>query len=125
MNEKRKPCPHCGEEPYKTARSEIWRCSNYKGRCPLAIANVDFTLEQWNRSFVCHDKDGKKVFAGDEVSFILTGQKSRKRGGTYYDAELFCWMMKFGVRSGKSRWISHTPLNLCEDITLIESKVKP
>lgn len=63
------PCPYCGEEPVIRGEGVVM-CNNTKELCQNR-ASV-FTLAAWNRRFVCPDKNGDKVFAGDTV-WVGTG----------------------------------------------------
>ena len=102
-----KLCPYCGHEYYVNADG-IHRCGNYKGRCPLAVSNTDFTSEQWNKRFVCLDSKGKKVFNGNKVDV----------GGI--NGRIVADMVRgLGLRTnGVTVPISH------KEITLIESEDK-
>ena len=48
-------------------------CINVK--CPIYVR--EFSPWQWNRRFVCLDKNGDKVYAGDEVKYTPPGQIQR------------------------------------------------
>ena len=55
-------CPYCGEEPQPFGT--LWVMCVTED-CPNRASA--FTPEQWNGRFVCRDKNGDKVFAGDNI----------------------------------------------------------
>ncbi|KKL11967.1 hypothetical protein LCGC14_2540440, partial [marine sediment metagenome] len=57
-----KLCPYCGNEPQP--RGTRWVMCVTED-CPNRASA--FTPEQWNKRFVCLDKNGDKVFAGDNI----------------------------------------------------------
>jgi len=131
---KLKPCPFCGG---KAAFVENYRmhidcfdCAKTAKYIHPAIQCLSCggvmmgNKERWNHRFVCLDSNGDKVFAGDEISFILTGEKSRKRGNVFYSERYLGWYVEFKMRSGKAKWLSRTRLSLCEGITLIKEDTK-
>ncbi len=62
------PCPYCGGKPEPCGTR--WVMCVTEG-CPNR-ASV-YTPEQWNRRFVCLDKNGDKVFARDKVRTAFRG----------------------------------------------------
>ena len=62
-----RPCPFCGSEWVEVEKFDSGMCSSVVGGCPISGHLI--TREHWNRRYVCDDKDGKKVFAGDMFEF--------------------------------------------------------
>ena len=58
------PCPYCGSEPMERGEGVVM-CNNTKDLCQNR-ASV-FTIAAWNRRFVCLDKNGDPVYAGNKV----------------------------------------------------------
>lgn len=58
-----KRCPFCGSEATLYKRDTMCLCENQS----CVIYGVGFTVAEWNRRFVCLDKNGEKVFEGDNV----------------------------------------------------------
>ncbi len=86
------PCPYCGEEPQP--RGTRWVMCVTED-CPNRASA--FTPEEWNRRFVCLDKNGNKVFAGDDFwfeSFEVEGITSYKLDEQ--ERGCFAWMPTYG-----------------------------
>ena len=66
-------CPYCGNEPIPTGAGAKLMCNNLK--CPIYAHEC--SLGQWNRRFVCPDKNGDKVFVGDKAKYTPPGQLKR------------------------------------------------
>ncbi len=67
-SEELRGCAHCGSMAVKNgyyAKVQYYGCGN--GGCPLKV--VAATREQWNRRYVCPDKNGKAVYSNS----IITG----------------------------------------------------
>jgi len=79
MTEKLLPCPTCGHEPeyamFLPTRHAVY-CHNPK--CPVwHRTKYHFTkaeaIAAWNHRFVCHDKNGEEVYAGDMIRTAFRG----------------------------------------------------
>lgn len=79
-------CPFCGEQ-LKETTFESW-----KYYCPNKTCHMHrraLTKEQW-KLFVCLDKNGKKVYAGDEVWYALPS-------GNRYRGRMRCYVTEFRI----------------------------
>lgn len=74
-------CPFCGGEAEVV--EDFYDCPRYWVRCKTCAGTAygpdenddkDKAIIAWNRRFVCFDKNGDKVYAGDDFNFILHGQ---------------------------------------------------
>ena len=65
-------CPYCGNEPQPFGT--LWVMCVTEDCSNRASA---FTPEQWNRRFVCLDKNGDKVFADSDIMYTPPGQTGR------------------------------------------------
>ncbi len=57
-------CPYCGWPAERGAGGLDIHCSNQYG---CDAFDCSMSIKDWNRRYVCPDKNGDKVFAGDEV----------------------------------------------------------
>ncbi len=70
-------CPYCGEKDYVSMAWDSRRTSSLQhyGECHAcktqgpAAKNRAEAIAAWNKHFVCPDKRGDSVYAGDEVKF--------------------------------------------------------
>ncbi len=85
-----KLCPYCGEEPIVNEYQSI-ECPN--SLCP--IFSLTFTVEEWNRRYVGPDKNGKKVYAGDEVR-VLYGESRDLEGRVVWNKKHLRWTVVCG-----------------------------
>ncbi len=69
------PCLHCGAEPKETT-FESWKYYCPTKHCPLY--RIAMNEAAWNRRFVCLDKNGDKVLAGDVIRYTPRGQAGKK-----------------------------------------------
>ncbi len=67
-------CPYCGNEPIPTGAGAKVMCNNLK--CPIYAHEC--SPGQWDRRFVRLDKNGDKVFAGDEVKLTIDDSSEGK-----------------------------------------------
>lgn len=58
-----KLCPYCGGEPKRTEDNTNAYCDGAE----CGIWHRSMLVQEWNRRFVCRDRNGKPVYAGDEV----------------------------------------------------------
>ena len=106
-------CPHCGHEYWDIESSRLEPITFY-GICENCHAtgpdkpNQKEAIAAWNRRYVCDDKDGKKVFAGDTV------MHEESEYSVYWDTIDCSYSLKDAVTGWK---FSLNPLL----ITLIES----
>ena len=82
------PCPFCGATLGNAIavweiRGEGWRvgCINEKCRMAKVMTHACPTkakaIAAWNRRFVCLDKHGAKVYAGDKVKYKFPNWKNK------------------------------------------------
>jgi len=57
-------CPYCGWPAESNAGGLDAHCSNQYG---CSAFDLSMPIEEWNRRFVRLDKNGDKVFAGDNI----------------------------------------------------------
>ena len=81
-----KLCPYCGSEPNTIV--EFAFCPNRE--CPIGMLMMG--IEDWNRRFVCLDKNGDKVFAGDEAKGQTDG--GWNRGKVLYSKPYWCYGLR-------------------------------
>ena len=93
-------CPFCGSE----AKNEIdmpWRfvqCCECMTTGPETY-NAEEAIAAWNRRFVCLDRNGKKVFAGDKVKGWLRpdevsdGDRLYDKGTIWWDDKMLLWRL--------------------------------
>ena len=82
MAEKLKPCLHCnGKATEKqTNKSRFTDAKLYRIVCADCGIGTGWknslaeAIAAWNRRYVCPDKNGKPVYAGDEVKYTPRGQ---------------------------------------------------
>ena len=72
-------CPFCGWPAESNAGGLDAHCSNQYG---CSAFDLSMPIEQWNRRFVCRDKNEEKVFAGDEVWLEFSPDKPRATKAT-------------------------------------------
>ncbi len=72
MSTELSPCPYCGHK--RRIQIDIqWRyahCDNCEADGPEVEHSVDLAIAAANRRFVCLDKNGDKVFVGDDFNFV-------------------------------------------------------
>ncbi len=86
-------CPFCGSDELDITTKEplamtsndddLVRCGN-EG-CP--ICDVTMTVKAWNRRYVCDDKHGKPVYAGDRARAAGFEGKADRLGGIRIESE--------------------------------------
>ena len=93
------PCPYCGSEVYAgphkhIPNKSIVRCGSTGEGCPffpssgpIENSEVPKYLAAWNRRFVCPDKNGDKVFAGDRAKTADCEGKVDRLAGIYIESE--------------------------------------
>ena len=82
------PCPYCGSTesiPAKHATQHAVMCLMCKAMGPN-MPSKEKAIAAWNRRFVCPDKNGKKVFAGDSV---------RLKTSHYYYKGIVTWRVAY------------------------------
>ena len=72
------PCPFCGSEAEIVPEHVSWqvRCTGGTKCATWPVTNWRTrkeVIDLWNRRFVCLDKNGDKVFAGDKVRTAFRG----------------------------------------------------
>ncbi len=92
-------CPFCGCPAESNAGGLDIHCSNQYG-C-LAF-DCSMSADDWNRRFVCPDKNGGKVFAGDKVKAWIRSSNTDVAHETYdigtlvWDGRGLVWRIKTG-----------------------------
>lgn len=82
MSDKLLPCLHCGHKKYRSYKNMEWKwvckCDKCGAIGPPAETKAE-AIGAWNRRYVCPDKNGKPVYAGDKVwvSGPLLGKRER------------------------------------------------
>lgn len=120
MNEKLKVCPFCnGNAIADSNHPQNGYTARCAGECEAEIwgGSLEKAINDWNRRFVCLDKDGAKVFAGDEFNFNSKGRPPIKLHFVWSKQRLR-WLYE---NDQSDTWIPKSS----DNITLIESKVKP
>ena len=93
------PCGNCGETtiPFRTDAELVqFVCGCCGASGPWLHSQKECTAA-WNRRFVCLDKNGDKVFAGDEVrawlrhTEIIEGQAPYDEGVMWWDNKMLLW----------------------------------
>jgi hypothetical protein len=93
-NEDLKPCPCCGQWPRTrlTQQNQTeFRCKT-EG-CPLSLGWC--SVAAWNRRYVCPDKNGEAVFAGDGVR-VLYGESRDLKGHVVWNKKHLRWTVVCG-----------------------------
>ena len=67
-------CPYCGWPAESNAGGLDAHCSNQYG---CSAFDLSMPIEEWNRRFVCLDKNGDKVFADSDIMYTPPGQTGR------------------------------------------------
>ena len=73
-----KLCPFCGSDDCHVFPDISWfsvRCRGCDGEGPVKDTHEE-AIAAWNRRYICPDKNGKKVYAGDEVKTAFRGMIS-------------------------------------------------
>ena len=113
------PCPFCGSEAKATyigndrtkSRKIEVKCQNKMCRITQVTGAIrygfdwldDVSCAAWNRRFVCLDKNGKKVFAGDELRCHVRRENRNDddpeydEGTIIFDQRGLIWRLKTGV----------------------------
>ena len=66
-----KLCPFCGEK----SRDDYGAAGCENPTCGIGL--IIMKQEQWNRRFVCLDKNGDKVFVDSDIMYTPPGQTGR------------------------------------------------
>ena len=122
------PCPFCGNDNVSVSRyvreKKPWHVGCPQGKCFLhgfqvvGYATREEAIAAWNKRFVCPDKNGDKVFAGDKVKFItgpMTSPKGVKTTGRVsWDQAKMAFMVEV------PSYDMLAPLHFMEEIELIK-----
>ena len=109
------PCPYCGENPQRAYHNDNVMCD-----CNRA----EMSKRDWNRRFVCPDKNGDKVFAGDKVTAwlrhteIIEGQLPYDEGVMWWDNKMLLWRVAIKGRTYEKKLFG----TFYDNIELIKEK---
>ncbi len=98
MSNKLLPCPYCGATRGNALaiwkiKGEGWRVGCINEECKMAkVLTKPYPTEAeaiaaWNRRFVCPDKNGNKVYAGDKGKTADCKGKVDRLGGICIESE--------------------------------------
>ncbi len=76
-------CPYCGGKIVIVEGTKIGSCQDEA--CP--ICDVPIKLIAWNRRYVCPDRHGKPVYAGDRAKAADCEGKVDRLGGICIESE--------------------------------------
>ena len=98
-------CPYCGSDDCYVFPDISWfsvRCRGCGAEGPIKDTLAE-AIAAWNRRYVCPDKNGDPVYAGDEVKCHVRRENRNDddpeydRGVVVFDKRGLLWRLKTGV----------------------------